>query len=203
MDKQILKVDPNIENEHLADGIMHGHESLCDLENTFGRSFDVISVKRDRHERFISLWKHVIDEAYRINDFDAYEKFKKFTCEDLLSIDSNNLIGDSLLIHIKKLILENNIKSNNMDYIKNMLYILYKPTSHWHNHDSRIKWFDIKKLDELEHWVSDKIGKRFKMEKINSSQHFDSTLVLDDNFVKKYNQIYDRFDMPKNKNTLI
>jgi hypothetical protein len=58
-------------------------------------------------------------------------------------------------------------------------------------------------LDKLENWVSNKLELDFKLEKINSSQHFDCNLKLNESFIKKYNEVFDRFDLQKNKITLI
>jgi frataxin-like iron-binding protein CyaY len=62
---------------------------------------------------------------------------------------------------------------------------------------------DFKKLNELEEWVSNKLGIEFKLEQSNSSKHFDSKLKLDNTFIKKYNEIYDIYDIPKVVKTLI
>jgi hypothetical protein len=80
---------------------------------------------------------------------------------------------------------------------------MFHPLSYWTNNDPRIIWFDISELNKLEDWVSNKIQKPFKLEKINSSQHFECGLKLDDNFVKKYDAVYKIFDKPKLQKTLI
>ena len=46
-------------------------------------------------------------------------------------------------------------------------------------------------------------GKPFKMEKSNGSQHFDCNLKMDNDFIKRYNNIYDYYDIQKNNKTLI
>jgi len=203
VDKEILQIDRNLDNEEMADAIMHGHEKIEDLSSLFNNNLDFISIKRDRHERFISLWKHVIDEVHRIKDFKTYEKFKKLGLDDLLDFRSNDLVGNNIHDLIARILKENNIEYGLLDYIKNMLFILYKPTSYWHNHDPRIKWFDIKDLSVLEDWVSNKIERKFSLEKINSSQHFQCSIDLNEKFIERYNSIYDTFDFPKSKNTII
>jgi hypothetical protein len=41
------------------------------------------------------------------------------------------------------------------------------------------------------------------MEKSNGSQHFDCNLKMDNDFIKRYNNIYDYYDIQKNNRTLI
>jgi hypothetical protein len=83
-----------------------------------------------------------------------------------------------------------------------MLSVLFLPCSTWHQHHKKIIWFDIDKLYELEEWVSNKLNINFKLEKINSSKHFTGNLKMNDNFIEKYNTIYDRFDLTKTIKTL-
>ena len=84
-----------------------------------------------------------------------------------------------------------------------MMGILYSPISKWTNNDERIIWFDIKKLNELEDWVSNILNKPFKMEKINSSKGFNCGLVNDNYFKEKYDKIYNMHDFFKKSKTLI
>ena len=55
----------------------------------------------------------------------------------------------------------------------------------------------------MEKWVSDKIGKEFNLKQVNSSQHIECSLKLNQNFKERYNSIYDYYDIPKNSKTLI
>jgi len=55
----------------------------------------------------------------------------------------------------------------------------------------------------LENWVSERIEKPFQLYPVNSSKHMDCKIVLDDNFRERYEKIYDYYDFPKNKKTLI
>jgi hypothetical protein len=197
-DVMISKANLKLPNEILIDTLYHSHEKIQYLENKLGYGYDIISVKRNRHERFISTWKHVLDELYRINEMDVYNKFKTFDENDLLFFNHNDLIDENLVSLINEIIKKYDLKYENR-YVKVILSILLRPTSYWHNHDPRIKWFDIKELHKLEEWVSNKLNMEFKLEKTNSSQHFDCNLKLTDNFIKRYNQIYDYFDLPKTK----
>jgi len=58
-------------------------------------------------------------------------------------------------------------------------------------------------MDKMEKWVRDITNKDFKLKHVNSSSYIETKLVLDDEFKHKYNSIYDYFDLPKEKKTLI
>jgi hypothetical protein len=51
--------------------------------------------------------------------------------------------------------------------------------------------------------VSKKLNIDFKMEKINSSKHFNSVMKNDDNFKQKYDNLYKEFDQRKTTKTLL
>lgn len=201
-------INKSLPNEELADNLVHAHEPLNTLEEKFGyNKYDIISVNRDRHERFISLWKHVIDEIHRVGDMYSYEIMKNinendfffFTSDDVARIDNSAYNNQNL---INKFIKKFNLDNDN-SALHSTLLALLRPYSNYHNFDKRIKWFDFEKLYELENWVSNKLEKTFKLEKINSSKHFECNLTLTDNFISKYNNVYDRFDFHKNQKTII
>ena len=54
-------IDLNLDNEKLADQLLHGHERIVDLKKKFGNELPVVGIKRDRYHRFLSLWKHLVD----------------------------------------------------------------------------------------------------------------------------------------------
>jgi hypothetical protein len=195
-----IEVDASDDNEYIADNLFHAHERLTSLEKKFGNQYDVISVKRDRHERFLSLWKHIIDETHRIGEYDIFERFTQL---NILFYNSENLVNPKDKINIIKRIVDNKKFKDINPQISTMVNILITPPSQYHNNDPRIKWFDFKKLNELEEWVSNKLGIEFKLEQSNSSKHFDSKLKLNNTFIKKYNEIYDIYDIPKVVKTLI
>jgi hypothetical protein len=199
-------VDMSLPNEELADSLMHPHEPIHQLEKKFGNTFDIISVKRDRHERFISLWKHILDEVYRIDDIHSFDILRNLSENEIFIFTSNDIaIKDNETI--KKVVIEKFINkfglSKDNPYLTKILAIALTPYSHYHNFDKRIIWFDINELHKLENWVSSKLEIDFKLEKINSSQHFDCNLKLNENFIKKYNNVFDRFDLQKDKITII
>lgn len=194
------------DNEKLADELVHGHEKLSDLLIRFGYGYDIISIRRNPYQRFISLWKHIID-LLAVEEFPpkVYNILKSLTVNEILFYTKDDLISD----RTKENILYNFFMNNDLGEFYNnermmtMMYILINPTSFWHQHDTRIKWFEFDKLYELEEWVSKKLDKTFKMEKSNSSQHFDCNLILDETFISKYDSIYDTYDNPKINKTLI
>jgi hypothetical protein len=210
------KIDfKKIDENNIMDLIGHGHESISLLRKKFGFEYPVIAVKRDRHEVFYSLYKHVIFDLKRANALHVYEYFKNMTIDELFFYKTEDIstpekrlrvINDFLLKN--KLIERGVTSSKNMtlysdEYVVNIIDILITPSSHWHNHDRDIIWFDIKDLGSMENWVSEKIGKPFHLKQVNSSQHIDCVLTLDESFKSSYNRIYDFYDLPKEKMTLI
>jgi len=55
----------------------------------------------------------------------------------------------------------------------------------------------------MEEWVSNILGIEFKIEKTNSSQHFECSIINDDYFRRKYDSIYKNYDEPKIEKTII
>ncbi len=205
----------NIDEKDIMDSISHGHEELVLLRKKFGKNHPVIAVKRDRHETFYSLYKHIIFDLKRANAHKAHDFFKNisldelffFKTEDLYSYENRiNIINDFLL---KNGLIKNRVKPSKLmdlyseEYMVNVINILITPSSYWHNHDKDIIWFDIKELNLMEKWVSNKIGKEFKLKQVNSSQHMECSLKLNQNFKERYNSIYDFYDKPKTNKTLI
>lgn len=199
-------VDITLSNEDLADGLMHPHEPIHQLEEKFGNTFDIISVKRDRHDRFISLWKHILDEVHRTGDIHSFDILRNLNENQIFTFTSNEIaIKDSETT--KKVVSEKFINklglTSDNPYLTQILTIALTPYSHYHNFDKRIIWFNINELYKLENWVSNKLQIDFKLEKINSSQHIDCNLKLNDSFIIKYNSIFDRFDLQKNNKTIM
>lgn len=166
-----------VENDRLMDVIMHGHEELHKLKKKFGSGYDVISVRRNRHERFISLFKHTIHEFYRIGETDIYEKLMNLKLEEILFFNSADIISKPKRFEMISQFLRRLDLPFDHFYGLNIFDILYTPTSYWHHHNSDIIWFDFEKLDEMEEWISHKINKPFKLERTNGSQHFKLSLI--------------------------
>lgn len=207
LNNELRYIDKNLSSEQLAYQLRHNHETYSDLIDKFGRTYDVISIKRDRYSRFISSWEHLIHELEKRNEIGVANVFKEFNEIDLLKYTSLDISEESnILEYINYFLNENRIKLStniNHKYLINMLLIHLSPLSIWHNHNPNIIWFDFDKLYELEEWVSNKLEKPFKLERLNSSKHIECNLKLTDNFIKKYNKIYDSYDFRKEKKTLI
>lgn len=179
----------------------HSHETLPQLREKFGYHYDIISVRRNKYERFISLWKHVLKLFHRYKNLDTVNKLVNLTIDELLWYKTNDLqsvesVEEVVDIFTKK------YKLNLNEPGKNMLRILIFPYSKWHNHDPDIIWFDFNELYKLEEWVSNKLNIDFKLMNLNSSNHFDSKLELNDEFKEKYDSIYLPYDKIKNVKTL-
>jgi hypothetical protein len=206
LDDALSVVNKNMTAEGLAHYLHHNHEPCFDLINKFGREYDIISVKRNRYERFISTWEHIIHELEKRQEYNAANIFKKFNENDLMVYSSNDTHTENSINYIKDFLKNNNIELSNNEnqmYLINMLYIQITPLYFLHNHNPNIIWFDFEKLNELEDWVSNKLKKPFKLEKSNSSKHIECNLKLTNNFIKKYNEIYDVYDFKKEVKTLI
>ena len=205
-DNQLYKIDnwQNFNNEELADALTHLHEPLNNLQSKFGNEYKVIAIRRNKYERFVSLWKHIIDELYRENKVEVANAFSKLTIDDIFGNITSNEIGTK----------ENRYKtaegfldkfkiSQDEWYIKNMMDILFTPIVELTNDNPDILWFDINHLEELEYWASKKLGKQFKLEKINSSQHFECNIVINEEFKQRYDDLFRVFDKRKLEKTLI
>ena len=197
-------LDLTLDNETIADRIVHSHERITDLYTKFGNHYDIISVRRNRYERFISLWKHIIDLISARFPVEATDILKNMKVEDILFYTKDDLLSDTTKVDVLDRFFKNNgLTEYNDWYMKTMIYILINPTSHWHNNDPNVIWFDFDKMTELEEWVSQKIGKPFKLEKSNGSQHFDCNIELNQKFIDIYDSIYDFYDLPKQIKTLL
>lgn len=205
-DSQLKYINKEIDSQLLGNILTHAHESCSDLVGKFGTDYEIISVKRDRYERFISTWEHIIHELEKLKEYNTVDIFKSFNENDFFKYKSEDLYKTNIISYSKNFLKNNNIKLSNKvneTYLVNMLYTIISPISVWHNHNPNIIWFDFKKLYELEEWVSNKLNKPFKLEKINSSKHIECNLKLTDGFIKKYNEIYDIYDFKKEIKTLM
>ena len=205
-DNQLNGIDgwQTMDNELLADRLTHNHEPLLDLTKKFGKNFPIISIKRNKYERFLSLWKHIIDELFRIGQTELATTFTKLTIDDIFyNITSNDVIN----LEKKEIIIDDFVNRFKIPkekwYIRNMINILITPISEFTNNDPNIIWFDINNLSELEMWVSSKLDIQFKLEKINSSQKYNSTIIIDDIFKEKYDKIYSITENRKSNKTLL
>ena len=198
---QALNLD-DFTNEELAENYEHRHEPLIALQEKFGYDYPIIAVKRDRHETFISLWKHILFQV-KLHYSDLYEQFSKFTIDDVLFFEPDAISID--FSEMQQLAAEF-LKRNNIEwkwYLSNIMITLYTPKSFWHANDKNIIWFDFDKLNEMEDWISSKLQQPFKLENFNSSKHIETEIKLDNYFKARYNVTYDIHDIRKLNKTLI
>ncbi len=209
IDNYPTPVDLNLSNTQLALNMAHLHEQGNALLSKFGNEYEIISVKRNKYQRFISAWKYIIQMFHVDGNIEAANIFKKIELDNILFYSYSDLVSNETLVFnefIKRNKLQEHLPKPRMYYVRDimeMLKILIRDVSYWHNNNPKIKWFEFGKFEELEEWVSDKTGKPFKMERANESQNFECNLKLDDNFIKRYNDIYDYYDNQKNIETLI
>lgn len=212
------KIDfKNVPTKDLMNYIEHGHEKLNELEDKFGKKYPIISVRRDRYSRFYSLYKHMLFDLKRVGADSIYEHFKGLSTKELFFFSTKDietkksrwdLINEYLL---KNKLINNKINNNQTDiwkfhdggYVINIIDIFITPQSFWHNNDSRIIWFEFGEFDKMENWISNTLNMDFKMYNVNSSSHMDSNIIMDDIFIEHYDSVYNFYDFPKLKNTLI
>jgi len=180
---------------------VHNHESIRVLKEKFGYYYDIISVRRNKYERFISLWKHLLKKFDGYNNLDAVNKLSNLTIDELLFYKTNDLQSVESVEEVIEIFIKTH-KLTVHEVEKQMLRILISPYSKWHNHDPNIIWFDFNELYKLEEWVSKKLDMDFKLIHLNSSNHFDSKLELNDKFREKYDSIYLPYDEVKSTKTL-
>jgi hypothetical protein len=215
----------SVEKKDLMNYIYHGHETIIDLQTKFGNEYPIIAVNRDRHKRFYSLYKHILFDLKRMGFHKIHEKFSNLTLDELFfftksDVSSKKHRWDKICEYLIELKLLNEkiditipsklnisyeeyFKTNIFGYAVNMIDILLTPQSFWTNNSQNIIWFDFNELNKLEEWVTSILGKSFTLHSVNSSKHMDSKIILNDNFIEKYNNIYDYYDLPKLTKTLI
>jgi len=202
------KIDfSSIDESKIMNFIEHGHTPLIDLQKKFGYDLPIVSIRRNKYERFYSLYKHIIFELDRIGLTKLAYKFSNFTLDELFFFDTLDIATkkdryksiNEYLINLMP-----DIKYHEFgQYGINIIDILLTPISHWHGHNNSIKWFDINELQNLEEWVSSITDTQFKLKHVNSSSFIETYIKLDSNFIDRYKSVYDYYDIPKEKKTLI
>jgi hypothetical protein len=193
----------SISNIDLIYQINHFHETIGSLKNSFGEDYEIISVKRNRHERFVSYFNHCIGELYRKNVMDLYSIFLELDVDDLLFYNTNDILGKSNIIRLIDIFLNRIGYKGDILSITPLLMPMFAPLSTYHNHNPNIIWFDFDDLTKLEDWVSVKTSKEFKLNLFGSSKEYQSKINVDEYFIEKYNKIYDYYDIVKKQNTLL
>ena len=187
----------------LADNMHHGHYSVSDLQQSYGNHLPIISVNRNRYERFISMWKHCIDEMYRNGELEVAELCSKLDCIQLFDFESNDIYNRSSINDLVERICLNNGLNSISKYARWGIATCLTPYSFYHQYNPNIIWFDFTNLNDMDKWVSDILGIDFKLGRGNSSNHYDCKLELNDLFIEKYNNIYDVYDIQPNVKKII
>jgi len=210
------KIDfTSINDFDIMNFIVHGHEPINQLQKKFGNNYPIIAVNRDRYAIFYSLLKHVIFDLKRAG-FDkisehfsklSIDKFFFWNTDDLLSKTTrwekiNSYLYDNNLINNANII-PKSLSIHSEEYVINVIDILITPASYWHNNNKNIIWFDINNLSKMENWISDITKKEFKIKNVNSSKHIKCNIKLNDSFIKKYDEIYNYYDLPKSTQTIL
>ena len=215
-DQQLLfntKLNTIKDDEELKWSLRHGHEPISTLESKFGKNYEIIAVKRNKYDRFISYWKHCIHSMiYHYDDIETAIKFSKMDENEIFDFNPEILYTSNIKstedvckIFINKFGLENHIKKNPVkaSYLQRAFFPVFVPTSYYHQHDNRVLWFDFNQLNLMEEWVSEKLNRNFKLVKSNSSEGIECNLKLTDNFIEKYDSIYGRFETMKNTKSIL
>ena len=197
----------SINESDIMSFIEHGHTPLIELQNKFGYDLPIIAVRRNKYERFYSLYKHIIFELNRIGFNELSYKFSNFSLNDLFFFNSLDIMSKQIryqtiakyLLHISPELKHN----ESYQYIVNIIDILLTPLSHWHHHNKNIIWFNIDELQKLEEWVSNITNTKFNLKHVNSSSFIEPILKLDNQFIKRYDSIYEYYEFPQNNNSLL
>ena len=73
----------NIKESEIMNLIAHEHIPLPLLRKKFGFKYHVIAVKRDRHDTFYSLYKHILFDLKRAKAHKVYDFFKNISLDEL------------------------------------------------------------------------------------------------------------------------
>jgi len=187
------------------DDVVHIHETIYALEEKFGTDIPAISIKRNQYERFLSMWKHIINEATEIGDKKLVDTFTKMKISDILYYSINDVLtSKSRHFLIKDFLLRKGLVFEDTDQtIISLLNNMFIHESHYHNNNKRVIWFNINELDKLEEWVSNVLGENFSILHLNSSKSVELDIKIDDEFINLYDNIYKTLDNPKETRSLL
>ena len=183
----------------------HFHDDISFLRKKFGNNYPIIAVKRNKYDSFLSLWKMILSAmTVYYHKEDMVKKLSKLTIDDILFFDNQkySLYNLDDIKNISKEFFE----INKIDFYRpfmDFLVLLYTPQSWYHKFDESIIWFDFDELYKLEDWVSNQLGREFKLENINSSKSIDSVIVNNEYYKNKLDSIYSKYEIIKENKTMI
>lgn len=185
-------------------GLKHVHEPIDLLKTKFGTDYETIAVKRDKYERFVSLWKFILRNLKTSKNYKLFDKLSEFNENEILG-DNTEFFGEDY--EMMEIYVVNFMKRFGFDLDddinKQNIKLLFIPTSEYHNFDPSIIWFDFNKLHEMEEWVSKKLNINFKLLNINDTSKIECNLKLTDNLKKRYDKFFDKFDIAKVEKTFL
>jgi hypothetical protein len=197
----------SMDESNIMNFIQHAHEPISELQKKFGYNLPIVSVSRNKYDRFYSLYKHIIFDLDRIGLKDLSYKFSKSKLDELFFFSTDDVMTKQNRYHIIKKYLSDvmpELKYNeSYRYVINIIDILLTPLSHWHTHHKNIIWFNIDEMYKLEEWVSNITNTQFKLKHVNSSSFVETDIQLDSKFMLKYDSIYEHYEFPKSNNSII
>lgn len=197
----------SMDESDIMNFIQHSHEPISELQKKFGYNLPIVSVSRNKYDRFYSLYKHIIFDLDRIGLKDLSYKFSKFKLDELFFFSTDDVMTKQNRYHIIKEYLFDvmpELKYNeSYRYVINIIDILLTPLSHWHTHHKNIIWFNIDEMYKLEEWVSNITNTEFKLKHVNSSSFVETDIQLDSKFMLRYDSIYEHYESPKSNNSII
>lgn len=187
--------------------IYHPHERLIHLLNKFGHEYPIISIKRNSYHRFVSMFSKVLELLYQSKDYKSYYILSKINYRQLFCFD-RTLILEEKYDTIAQIIFDTfELNKDNLLYIKELLQLLFKPMSHWHNNSDKITWFnleDSESMRNLEHWVSDLTKKKFLLHKSNEiKEPIVHSLKVDKEFRWIHDNYYKQTENQKTIKTIV
>jgi len=197
----------SMDESNIMNFIQHAHEPISELQKKFGYNLPIVSVSRNKYDRFYSLYKHIIFDLDRIGLKDLSYKFSKSKLDELFFFSTDDVMTKQNRYHIIKKYLSDvmpELKYNeSYRYVINIIDILLTPLSHWHTHHKNIIWFNIDEMYKLEEWVSNITNTEFKLKHVNSSSFVETDIQLDSKFMLRYDSIYEHYEFPKSNNSII
>lgn len=185
--------------------IVHIHEPLNNLISKFGEHYPIISIKRNKYERFLSMWRHVVSETKKYGEKNITNLFTNLTITDILCYESQDLLtSKSRHNFIINFLSKFDLNHMNIDpRVLTMLNVLITPINYYHNDNPNIKWFDLENLVEIEEWVKNITRKDFKLLNLNSSKDVEINIRNNKDFKERYDMVYGVFESKKNHKTII